>query len=182
MNKTKKNKAVFLDRDGVINHVIYHKNIKKPSSPWNIKEFKLFENIKKPLEELKKMNFLLFIISNQPDIARGNVQQGTTEKINKIIHDKFPIEEIKICPHDDKDNCRCRKPKPGMIFELSKKYDVDIELSFVVGDGEKDMKAGKKAGCTNILIDREYNKTVETHYRVKDLLEAVEIIKIISKN
>ena len=80
MNKEKKNKAIFLDRDGIINHVVYHKDVNKPSSPWKIEEFKLIKDIKKPLEELTKMGFLLFIISNQPDIARGNVKKEPPKK------------------------------------------------------------------------------------------------------
>jgi len=177
MNKEKKlNKAVFLDRDGVINHVVFHESINKPSSPWNIEEFKLIKGIEKPLEKLKKMGFLLFIISNQPDIARGNVKKGTTEKINKILYEKFPIDEIVICPHDDKDNCNCRKPKPGMILGLKEKYNIDLKKSFIIGDGWKDMKVGKNACVKSILINREYNREVEAEYRANDLESAVKLI------
>ena len=182
MNKEKKNKAIFLDRDGIINHVVYHKDVNKPSSPWKIEEFKLIKNIKKPLEELTKMGFLLFIISNQPDIARGNVKKGTTEEINKILYEKFPIKEIKFCPHDDRDNCDCRKPKPGMILELSKKWNIDLEKSFLIGDSWKDIEASKKADCTGILVDKEYNKEVDAKYRVFDLESSVELIKSLDKS
>jgi len=178
MNKEKKlNKAVFLDRDGVINHVVFHEGINKPSSPWNIEEFKLIKGIKKPLEKLKQMGFLLFIISNQPDIARGNVKKGTTEKINKILYEKFPIKEIRICPHDDKDNCNCRKPKPGMILDLKEKYDIDLKKSYVIGDSWKDMKIGENAGVKSILIDKKYNKKTLSRYRVDSLESAVDLIK-----
>lgn len=177
MNKEKINKAVFLDRDGVINHVVYHIGIEKHSSPWNMQEFKLIEGIKKPLEELVKLGFLLFIVSNQPDIARGNLKEATTEKINKIIYEKFPIKEIKFCPHDDKDNCNCRKPKPGMIIELSKKYNINLEKSYMIGDSYKDIKAGESAGVKSILIDKIYNQDVHVQYRVGNLAEAVELIQ-----
>jgi len=170
-------KAVFLDRDGVINHVVFHKEVNKPSSPWNIEEFKLIKGIYKPLMKLKKMGFLLFIISNQPDINRGRIKNGTTEKINKIIYEKFPIEDIMICPHDDKDNCVCRKPKPGMIEIIAKKYNINIKESFLIGDGWKDIEAGKKAGLTTILIDKDYNRDAKADYRVKNLEKSFEIIK-----
>ena len=178
MNKKEKtNKAVFLDRDGVINYVVYHRGIKKPSSPWNIEEFKLIKDIKEPLEELAKMGFLLFIISNQPDISRGNIKKGTTEEINKIIYEKFPIKEITVCPHDDSDNCNCRKPKPGMILKLREEYKIDLQKSYMIGDGYKDIKAAENTGVTSILIDKEYNKDVDVKNRVADLESAVKLIE-----
>jgi len=174
-NKLKK--AVFLDRDGVLNEVVFHPGINKPSSPWKISEFKLINDIKKPLDMLKEMGFLLFVFSNQPDISRGNIKRGTTEQIDTILYEKFPITEIMVCPHDDKDNCSCRKPKPGMILKLSKKYGIDLKKSFVVGDDEKDMKVGKNAGCFCVLIDTTYNKPLKEKFRVKNLLSAVKIIE-----
>jgi len=176
MNRKTTNKAVFLDRDGVINKVVYHKNIDKPSSPWSIDEFKIIKGIKKPLDKLKEMGFLLFIISNQPDIARGNIKKGTIEKINKIIYEKFPITEIKTCPHDDKDNCNCRKPKIGMILDLQKKYDIELRQSYIIGDTIKDLKTGENAKITTILIDRKYNQNIKTEFREKSLDDAVKII------
>ena len=177
MNKEKINKAVFLDRDGIINHIVFHRGINKPSSPWNLEEFKLKDGVENPLKKLKELGFLLFIISNQPDIARGNVKKGTTEKINKILYEKFPIKEIRICPHDDKDNCNCRKPKPGMILDLKEKYDIDLKKSYVIGDSWKDMKIGENAGVKSILIDKKYNKKTLSRYRVDSLESAVDLIK-----
>ncbi len=177
MNKKEKNKAVFLDRDGVINHVVYHKEVNKPSSPWKIEEFKLIKDIEKPLKKIKKMGFLLFIISNQPDIARGRIKKGTTDEINKIIYEKFPIKEIVVCPHDDKDNCSCRKPKPGMILDLSKKHNISLEKSYMIGDSYKDIQAGENAGVKSILIEKNYNKNVNAKNKVKTLSLAVELIK-----
>ena len=173
----KQKKAVFLDRDGIINQVVYHDDINKPSSPWKMEEFKLIDGIKKHLDELKKNGFLIFIISNQPDIKRGNVDKETAEKINKILYEKFPIDDIMVCPHDDLDNCSCRKPKPGMIIELSKKWNVDIKKSFLIGDSWKDIGAGKNAGVKSILIDKSYNQEVESEHRVENLKSAIELIK-----
>jgi D-glycero-D-manno-heptose 1,7-bisphosphate phosphatase len=175
--KNKRKKAVFLDRDGIINQVVYHKEVNKPSSPWKIEEFKLISGINKYLEELKKLGFLLFVISNQPDINRGNIKRGTTEEINKIIYEKYPIDGIMVCPHDDKDNCSCRKPKPGMILDLSKKWDVDLKKSYLIGDSWKDIKAGKNAGVKSILLDTKYNQGTDSEYKVKDLKSAIELIK-----
>ena len=175
-----KNKAIFLDRDGVINEVVFHKS-DKPSSPWNFNEFKLLPHVKEPLAEFTKMGYLLFIISNQPDISRGFIEKGITEKISRIIYDKYPIKEIMICPHDDHHNCNCRKPNPGMILELSKKYNIDLKKSFLIGDNWKDIEAGQRAGVITILINYPYNKSVKTDYRVKNLVSAVKLIKSIEK-
>lgn len=128
------------------------------------------------------MGYLLFIISNQPDISRGLIENGTTEKINKIIKSNLPINDIVICPHDDHHNCDCRKPKPGMIIELSRKYDINLKKSFLIGDGWKDIKAGKEAGCINILIKKEYNKEVTADYMVDTLQQAVDKIQNITNN
>jgi len=177
MNNKLTNKAVFLDRDGIINHVVYHKGINKPSSPWNIKEFRLIKGIEKPLEEISKMGFLIFIVSNQPDISRGNIKKGVNDEINRKILGKFPIKEIKICPHDDKDNCNCRKPKPGMITELSKKWNIDLKKSFLIGDSWKDIKAAENAGVKSILIIRDYNNDVRASFRIKNLKEFLELTK-----
>lgn len=173
-----KNKAVFLDRDGVINEVVFHDS-GKPSSPWTLEEFKLIPGIKKPLEELSNIGFYIFIISNQPDVARGHIKKDVVEKINKIIYDNFPIKEILVCPHDEHHHCDCRKPKPGMIFILSKKWKIDIKESYLIGDNWKDIEAGKKAGCRTILLERHYNQSVEADYRTEDLESAVDMIKSI---
>lgn len=166
---------MFIDRDGVINEVVFHEG-GKPSSPWKFEEFKLVPGIKKPLEELISMGYYLFIVSNQPDISRGYIEESTTEKINTILYESFPVRDILVCPHDDHHQCQCRKPKPGMLIELSKKWDIDLERSFLIGDNWKDMDAGKAAGCMTILLDKPYNKEVKGDHRVRNLNEAVDII------
>lgn len=169
------NAAVFLDRDGVINEVVFHDG-KKPSSPWKFEEFKLVRGIKKPLEKLSLKGYYLFIVSNQPDISRGHIEDGTTEMINETIYKRLQIDDIFVCPHDDHDQCICRKPKPGMLIELSHKWDVDLKNSFLIGDNWKDMGAGKAAGCVTILIDKLYNKEVISDFRVKNIEHAVNVI------
>ena len=91
----------------------------------------------------------------------------------------LPVDEIKLCPHDDKDNCNCRKPKPGLIIEAAKKWSIDLENSFVIGDSWKDIGAGEAAGCKTILIRRNYNKDLKENYNfeVENLKEAIKIIK-----
>ena len=171
-------KAIFFDRDGVINEVIFRGgNNSKPIAPWKIEEFKLIPDIKKPLEKLGQMGFHLFVVTNQPDIPKGIVKFRTVKKMNDIVLNKLPINEIMVCPHIDNDNCNCRKPKPGMIISLAKKWGINLEDSFLIGDNWKDIESGKAAGCRTILIDKLYNKTVKADYRVENLTMSVEVVK-----
>ena len=172
------NRAVYLDRDGVINEVIFRGgDNSKPIAPWKIEEFKIVQGIKKPLEMLRKMGFHLFVVTNQPDIAKGMVKSSTVKKMNDIISNELPIDEIMVCSHIDSDNCNCRKPKPGMIISLAKKWGINLENSFLIGDNWKDIESGKAAGCRTILIDKLYNKTVTADYRVENLTMSVELVK-----
>ena len=169
------NKAIFLDRDGVINEVIF-RGSNKPIAPWSLKDVILIPGIKNPIDKLCNMGFLLFVVSSQPDISKGHLKLHTVKKMNEIILDKFPIKEVSICPHEDRHNCLCRKPKPGMLIDLSKKWAVDLNSSFLIGDNWKDIYAGKAAGCKTILLDRQYNSSVEADFHINDLSEAVSII------
>jgi len=171
------NAAIFLDRDGVINQPIFRNGLNKPIAPWSMEEFKLYEGIEKPLQELADNKYYLFVVTNQPDIAKGIIDSSLVEKMNEIIMLTLPVVEIAYCPHGDHHGCNCRKPKPGMILELAEKWNVKLKESFLIGDGWKDIKAGKSAGCKTILLDRNYNKGVSTDYHVKSLAEAVKIVK-----
>lgn len=170
----RKYKCVFLDRDGVIN--------KKASEGDYIKnwgEFKFLPVVKKAIQRLNKAGFLVIIITNQQGIAKGLM----TEEDLKDVHTKM-VEELKrsgakidgiyYCPHDEKDNCNCRKPKIGMFLEAFKDFkDVGIKInlneSYIIGDSEKDIIAGKTIGLKTIKLGK-YLKEADM---VKDnLLEA----------
>jgi len=174
------NRAVFFDRDGIINKVIYREN--KPCSPRKVIEFKLMPGIAKILNELRKYEFKIIIFTNQPDISRGLMKIEDLEKMHKIIKEVLYPDRILYCPHDDTDNCDCRKPKPGMLIEAANELHINLNKSFVVGDTWKDIEAGRSAGCITILVDATYNRGVNSDYRVKNLDEAVEIIKLSINN
>jgi len=172
------NRAIYLDRDGVINEVIFRGgNNSKPIAPWIIEEFKLVPGIKKPLTKLCQMGFHLFVVTNQPDIANGVVKFSTVKKMNDIVLNELPIDEIMVCSHIDSDNCNCRKPKPGMIISLAKKWGINLCHSFLIGDNWKDIESGKAAGCRTILLDKFYNKLIKADYRVNNLEMSVEVVK-----
>lgn len=171
------NKAIFLDRDGVINKAIMRNG--KPFSPRFLKEFKILPGVKKALIELKKKGFLNIVVTSQPDIRRGLLKLEDLKKMHEVLNKELPIDDIKFCPHDDSDNCNCRKPKPGMLLEAAKKWSVELKKSFMVGDTWKDAGAARAAGCCFFLIRRRYNRGLKKDFdfEVKNLKEAVEIIK-----
>jgi len=164
-----------LDRDGVINQVIIKEG--KPYSPRRLSEFRLTDGIKGVLDHLKEAGFLLIVVTNQPDISRGLITRGKLDAIHDLIKNELPVDDIVVCPHDDVDECNCRKPKPGMIVDSARKWGIDIGNSFIIGDTWKDMGAGEKAGCTTILLDASYNQDVKGDYRIQYISEALKIIK-----
>jgi D-glycero-D-manno-heptose 1,7-bisphosphate phosphatase len=167
-------RAVLLDRDGVINKAILRGD--KPFSPRTFEEFKLLGGVKETLEKFKEARFINIIITNQPDIARGLMDQTTLDKMHKFTRDNLPVDDILVCPHDDVDNCQCRKPKVGMLLEAAKKWNIDLKSSFLIGDRWKDIVAGKKAGCVTILVGYSCSKEIEPDFRVDNLQLAAKII------
>ncbi len=117
----KKNKAFFLDRDGVINRTLINKG--KPFAPRKFNEFKILKNVDKSLIFLKKRGFKNIIITNQPDVKRGLTENHLLKKINNKIKSKLKIDDIFMCGHTDKDKCKCRKPKTGLILKAKKKME-----------------------------------------------------------
>ncbi len=172
-------KAIFWDRDGVINEVVMRGN--SVSSPRNFQEFKILPGVKQALEECKSMGFLNIIITNQPDISRLLLAPEDLEKMHQVIMATLPVDDITCCPHDSKDNCACRKPKPGMILQEAKKRGVDLAKSYVIGDSDKDIGAGKAAGCKTFFIKKAYNKGEgrEADFVATNLKETINIIKSI---
>jgi D-glycero-D-manno-heptose 1,7-bisphosphate phosphatase len=167
-------KAVFLDRDGVINRVLLKDGI--PCSPRTIKELVLNDGIANFLAQTRKAGFLNIVFTNQPDITRGLMDPENLQVIHDFLRKNLAIDDIYLCPHDDADNCFCRKPKPGMLIEAAQKWDINLDISFIIGDQWKDVKAGKNAGCITILLDFPYNKKVECDFRSTDLRSALEFI------
>lgn len=167
-------RAVFLDRDGVINSVVLRDG--KPASPRSLAEFRIEPDIGLPLERLRRSGFRLFAVTNQPDIARGFLDLQTLEQFNRQVMAGLPIEEVCVCPHDDRDCCPCRKPKPGMLMRLAGREGIELAKSFVIGDSWRDAQAARAAGCVAIILDRLYNRNDDTDYRVSDLGQAAQLI------
>ncbi len=160
------NSAIFLDRDGVVNYSIIRD--KKPYPPISLGELKIFPEIKRVIDFFKLKKFKIFVITNQPDVARGKISIDEVEKINASILSQLSIDEIFTCYHDNQDKCECRKPKPGAFMTLSQKYNIDLSKSIMVGDRAKDIEAAKNANCPSVFIDYGYNepKPIDQHYTV----------------
>jgi len=173
-----KGRAVFIDRDGVINKVVFRQGL--PGSPRTLDEFILNDGIRQTTRELRDYGFRIIVVSNQPDVARGEITQGVLDLMTERMCGEIPIDNVYICPHDDIHQCSCRKPKPGMLLEAASRWEIDLSSSFIVGDTWKDMEGGKAAGCKTILLDALYNQDIQCDFRVNSLSEAVEIIRISS--
>jgi histidinol-phosphate phosphatase family protein len=123
-------RAIFLDRDGVLNRAIIKEG--KPFSPRKPREFELIDGVKDLLISLRDAGFVLIVVTNQPDISRGLLSREELQSFHDLIRKEFPVDDIIVCPHDDADNCDCRKPKPGMIVDSARKWGIDIESSFII--------------------------------------------------
>jgi D-glycero-D-manno-heptose 1,7-bisphosphate phosphatase len=167
-------RGVFLDRDGVINEVVFRDG--KPASPRSVSEFRFCEGVADALQRLSRAGLRLFVVTNQPDLARGLLAPAVIEEINKTMLASLPIEGISVCPHDDVGGCPCRKPKPGLLYGSAASAGVDLARSFLIGDSWKDMEAGRRAGCRTILLRRPYNVDVDAEWITDTLTEATDLI------
>lgn len=149
--------AVFLDRDGVLNEAIIRDG--KPYPPRDLTELVIVHGVRAALGELKREGFLLVLVTNQPDVARGKANRADVDKINAQLAAILPLDGIEVCEHDDEDQCDCRKPKPGMILRAREEFGVDLARSFMVGDRWRDIEAGGRAGCRTVLIGDGYGET-----------------------
>jgi len=148
--------AVFLDRDGVLNEAILRNG--RPYPPAGVEEVKVATDAAAALARLEEAGFLLIVVTNQPDVARGVQTREAVAAIHRALADALPIDDFMTCWHDDRDACRCRKPKPGLILEAARKHGIDLDRSFVVGDRWRDIDAGAAAGCRTVLISRSYDE------------------------
>jgi D-glycero-D-manno-heptose 1,7-bisphosphate phosphatase len=149
-------RAIFLDRDGVLNQAIVRN--RRPFPPKTLAEFQILDGAQEACRDLHQAGFLLIVVTNQPDVARGLQSRQTIETFHRTLRDRIPLDDILACFHDDLDNCPCRKPKPGLIIEAAKRWEINLKRSFVVGDRWRDVDAGRGAGCKTVLIDYDYDE------------------------
>lgn len=148
-------KAIFLDRDGVINK-------ERKDYVKSIKEFQILDDIPKAIKMLKNSGFLIIVITNQSAINRGLVKIETLNEIHDFLQqilkeNNTSIDDFYFCPHRPDENCYCRKPNPGMLEKAAQEHDIDMNQSFLIGDSLSDIQAAQKAGCKGILLNQNQN-------------------------
>ncbi|MDI6641213.1 MAG: HAD family hydrolase [Elusimicrobiota bacterium] len=196
-NRIGRVKALFLDRDGVINELVYYGDLGIIDSPFTVEQFKLLPNVAKTLRMANKLGLKTIIVSNQPGVAKKHFSIKTLREMDRkmkieLAKDDAHIDAIYYCLHHPAGKnrkyaikCNCRKPKPGLILRAADELGIDLKHSYMIGDELTDIKAGKTAGCKTILIGtlkcqfcKEMDKIgVRPDYIVKDLYEGIKFIK-----
>jgi D-glycero-D-manno-heptose 1,7-bisphosphate phosphatase len=174
-------RAVFLDRDGVLNAAIVRDG--RPYGPASLSEMTVLPGVEEACARLKRAGYLLIVATNQPDISRGIIAGAEVDAINATLKVRLGLDEICVCPHDDADGCNCRKPKPGLLLDAARRWNIDLEHSFMVGDRWRDVDAGRAAGCRTVFVDYGYSEprpvgadivTSSLGAAVPDLVAAIE--------
>lgn len=169
-------RAIFLDRDGVLNRAFVRDG--KPYPPSGLDELEILPGVVEAAFALKQAGFLLVIVTNQPDVARGRCERAIVEAMNAKLVAALGLDAALCCFHDEADNCSCRKPRPGMLTDAAVRMGIDLKASYMVGDRWRDMEAGRLAGSSTLFVDYGYDeRQPETFdHRVGSLWEASEII------
>jgi D-glycero-D-manno-heptose 1,7-bisphosphate phosphatase len=172
--------AVFLDRDGVINRVAVRNGI--PYPPSHVEAFELYDGVSNGCARLKAANFLLVVITNQPDVGRGTQSREAVEAMNLKMQSTLPLlDRIEICYHAGErygQPCDCRKPRPGLILRAVAELNIDLKRSYVIGDRWRDVDCARAAGCRAILIQRDYKESLREapDFTVANFNEAVTTV------
>ncbi len=159
--------AIFLDRDGVINQIVYNEETEQLESPLNWDAFRFKPHVPEALRMLQQNGYWLFVVTNQPSAAKGKTTLGelydiNTRMLKQLSLQGVAMDEVRICPHHETGGingarflvgpCACRKPKPGMIRDILAKYAVDLSHSYMVGDSYTDVLAGRAAGLKTVIV------------------------------
>jgi D-glycero-D-manno-heptose 1,7-bisphosphate phosphatase len=148
--------AVFLDRDGVLDEARVVDG--RPYPPLDVSEVRVLPGVREACRRLAEAGYLLIVVTNQPDVARGTQTMAAVEAINARLQDDLGLDAVIVCPHDDADDCPCRKPRPGMLLAAAQQWDVDLGASVMVGDRWRDVEAGAAAGVRTVFVDRRYDE------------------------
>ena len=171
-------RAVFLDRDGVINRALARES--KPYPPRTLAEFEILPDVPEACAKLKAAGFLLVVATNQPDVGRGTIKMELVEAIHAEMRRQLPLDRVEVCfhPGQGKSDCDCRKPRPGMLLRAARELGIDLAQSWMVGDRCRDVDCGHAAGCRTIFIDCGYAEELrqKPDFSARNLAEAADII------
>src|SRR5262245_18065797 len=148
-------RVVFLDRDGVLNKAFPEGSTTRP--PMSVEELELMPGVPEALDRLRTAGFVLVVVTNQPDVARGKQTREAVEAINTKLSAELPLLDVFACYHDSADKCSCRKPKPGLIQAAAAKWDLDVPTAFLIGDRWSDIVSAHTAGCSAVLIETPFS-------------------------
>jgi D-glycero-D-manno-heptose 1,7-bisphosphate phosphatase len=188
---------VFLDRDGVINRLIYHQDVGIVDSPFTVKQFHIFPRVPNAIRLFNDLGLAVVIVSNQPGIAKGHFGLRTLQKFDRELNAALKrvgawIDASYYCLHHPeasvtnlRKRCSCRKPKPGMLLKASRDLRLSLPSSYMVGDGLTDIEAGNRAGCRTVFIGRWkcdhcqfiQPPTLRPNFVARDLWEAAKLIR-----
>ena len=169
-------KAVFLDRDGVINKAFTVNGVPTPAK--SLVELQVLPKVEEALNILRRLGFEIIVVTNQPDVSRGLLSKEMVHLIHQKLKLELGIEYFYTCFHDDVDHCTCRKPKPGLLTMAAADLDIDLSQSFMIGDRWRDISAGQSAGCKCFFVDYAHieRRPQMPYSKVSSLFDAVQII------
>jgi D-glycero-D-manno-heptose 1,7-bisphosphate phosphatase len=172
----RKKRAVFLDRDGVLNQSDLQDG--KPHAPRCLAAFQLLPDARSSVQALHEAGLTLVVVTNQPDVGNGLVHKDIVEEMHDYLRSCMPLDAIKVCYHKQAADCACRKPEPALLFEASEEMDINLKESFMVGDRWSDIVAGRSAGCFTIFINRDYTEPLREipDATVTSLADAAKLI------
>ncbi len=176
------NKAVFIDRDGVVNELVDRGDnffvagkLIRWTAPWRLEELRVYSDAKAAIALMKEKGYLTILVTNQPDIATGNMKSQDFALITRAIK-ALSLDAVYACLHHPKRGCFCHKPAPGLLYAAGVAYSVDPQLSYMIGDRETDVEAGKAAGVRTIRVTESDDVVTAADHRVRGIMEAALLL------
>jgi D-glycero-D-manno-heptose 1,7-bisphosphate phosphatase len=175
-------RALFLDRDGVVDELVYYASHDEWESPRRVGDLKMIDGIAEPLRRFHAAGWLLFFVTNQPSAAKGKASREELQEVHDAVVSAVGVVIARsyICFHRSENACECRKPKPYFLHEAAREFDVDLSRSWMVGDQDSDLKCGRAAGCKVALIEHRGSEHkrggVEPDLRVADLNALADVL------
>jgi len=163
-----------VDRDGVLVRPVMRDGL--ACAPMRWEDFEVLPGAAEGAALLRSAGYLVVVVTNQPEVRRGRLPAGLLEAFHSRLRESVPVDDILACVHDDRDDCACRKPRPGMMLEAARRHSIDLTRSCLVGDTERDLGAARAAGLPFWLIDAPYNQNLEARWRAADLAAAARAI------
>jgi D-glycero-D-manno-heptose 1,7-bisphosphate phosphatase len=166
--------CVFIERDGILNRVRVERQ--HQVTPLTLQDFHVNLAIAAPLNQLKAAGFMLIATTNQPGVSRGVLSRRELDRMHDMLMRTLPLDDVLVCPHDESDQCSCRKPGPGLLIEAGFKWLIDLDRSFVVSHKWQDADAARLAGCTSLLIESPWSGAGHRDFLLSDFASATRKI------